>query len=359
MRKMRLLTVLAAMLLSCGIANAQTVKGDVNNDGKLNTLDVTATADSIMDGKRSGLADVNKDQKVNAADVVTVVKLVQETNYCYLGKLKPTKDNYTIIDGVYTNLNSIDQVVAGYSINILLAANQSGFFCCPSSWNARDLVIQELETGKFFALNAIDNDIADYDVFQTEKVTEAAEYRLKKKADAEAYKEILSKYFYLGTQEPTRQNYTTLEGSTTQYESLDKVLQAKLTLSIEYDERGFLLCPSSWNAKNLVLQNDNNGDFFELTKIQTGLSGYTLFRTEKVEGGAVTVLKTKAAAEEYYKKLHPKYFWLGNTMPTSKNFPTIEGVEVPADTKGLYDTVEGKFYTNKGSGDDFIAGPEL
>ena len=35
------------------------------------------------------------------------------------------------------------------------------------------------------------------------------------------------------------------------------------------------------------------------------------------------------------------------------------GVQKPANTKGLYDTVEGKFYTNQGSGDDFIAGPNV
>ena len=108
MRKLRFLTVLAAILLSCGIANAQTVKGDVNNDGKLNTLDVTAAADSIMDDKKSGLADVNKDQKVDAADVVTVVKLIQETDYFYLGTQEPTSKNYTTLEGVTTEYESID-----------------------------------------------------------------------------------------------------------------------------------------------------------------------------------------------------------------------------------------------------------
>jgi len=34
------------------------------------------------------------------------------------------------------------------------------------------------------------------------------------------------------------------------------------------------------------------------------------------------------------------------------------GGSVPANTKGLYDTVEGKFYTNQGTG-EFIAGPEV
>ena len=115
MRKMRLLTVLAAMLLSCGIANAQTegddkgnvtgdentqveiTSGDVNNDGKLNIKDVTAAADSIMDGKMSGTADVYKDQKVNAIDVVTVVNLIKETDYFLLGTEAPTNDNYTTV----------------------------------------------------------------------------------------------------------------------------------------------------------------------------------------------------------------------------------------------------------------------
>ena len=35
------------------------------------------------------------------------------------------------------------------------------------------------------------------------------------------------------------------------------------------------------------------------------------------------------------------------------------GTQKPANTKGLYDTVEGKFYTNQGGGADFIAGPNV
>ena len=35
-----------------------------------------------------------------------------------------------------------------------------------------------------------------------------------------------------------------------------------------------------------------------------------------------------------------------------------DGNQVPANTKGMYDTVEGKFYTNQGTG-EFIAGPEV
>ena len=215
MRKMRLLTVLAVMLLSCGIANAQTVRGDVNLDQKVDGEDITALADSVMKDNQSKRLDLNRDDKVNVADVVKVVNMIQ---------------------------------------------------------------------------NPI--------------------------------------YFYLGTQEPTSENFTTLEGVTREYETLEEVMKAAPTLAIEYNERGYLLCPLSWDAKDLALQNDNNGDFFELTEAETDISGYTLFKTEEVEGGAVTVLKTKADAEEYKKNLKPNYFWLGNTMPTSNNFPTLGGKEV-------------------------------
>ena len=37
----------------------------------------------------------------------------------------------------------------------------------------------------------------------------------------------------------------------------------------------------------------------------------------------------------------------------------VNGKQCPSGTKGLYDLVEGKFYTNQGSGDDFIAGPDV
>ena len=45
---------------------------------------------------------------------------------------------------------------------------------------------------------------------------------------------------------------------------------------------------------------------------------------------------------------------------STTNVTNAEGVQVPANTKGLYDLVEGKFYTNKNtSGEDFIAGPDV
>lgn len=80
MKKIRILTVLAAMLLSCGIAIAQTVKGDVNQDQKLNAKDITALADSVMKNKQSKRLDLNEDGKVNVADVTQVLNLIGAQN---------------------------------------------------------------------------------------------------------------------------------------------------------------------------------------------------------------------------------------------------------------------------------------
>ena len=216
MRRIRLFTVLAAMLLSCGIANAQTVKGDVNDDKMLNVKDITALADSVMKDNQSKRLDLNDDNAVNVADVVTVSNLIKETNYFYLGLEMPSKDNYTTIDGVATD-----------------------------------------------------------------------------------------------------------------YKSIKEVLDAKLELELlSGGERGFLLCPAGWEAKDLALQHEN-GSYYELTKVETNtISDYLLFNTEDIENDGTYVLKTIEAAEEYKKSLNPLYFWLGTYFPKSNTFPTINGQEV-------------------------------
>jgi hypothetical protein len=351
MRKMRFLTVLAAILLSCGIANAQTgtgddnvdeqeqyepITGDVNGDGKLDVLDVSAAAESIMDGKTSGPADVNKDQKVNAADVVTVVDLIQNTNYCYLGREVPTKDNYTLIDGVYTIFESIDQVLAGYSQQVTLMADEAGFFYCPSSWNVKDLVLQDQETGNFFDLNAIENDIADYDVFLSDKVTADATYRLKRKADAEAYIISITKYFYLGAEEPTSENYYTLEGVTSEYETLEEVLKAAKEVSVEIDKTVYVLCPEAWDVTGVVAQDQISGAFYGLELNTASIENHKVYKTkEKTADASTIVLKTQSEAEKYYAEKNPtvddgkNWFWMGTYFPKSNTFPTINGEEVP------------------------------
>lgn len=53
------------------------IKGDANNDGKIDSMDISAITDYIMRGKMQGFifknADVNVDKNVNAADIVEIV----------------------------------------------------------------------------------------------------------------------------------------------------------------------------------------------------------------------------------------------------------------------------------------------
>lgn len=53
------------------------IKGDANNDGKVDNMDIVAIIDYIMRGKMQGFifknADVNVDKNVNAADIVEIV----------------------------------------------------------------------------------------------------------------------------------------------------------------------------------------------------------------------------------------------------------------------------------------------
>ena len=62
-------------------------------------------------------------------------------------------------------------------------------------------------------------------------------------------------------------------------------------------------------------------------------------------------------------KIYNAKFW--DSQSTIRNFipcqsksavTNIDNIQCPSGTIGMYDTVEGKFYTNQGKGNDFIAG---
>ena len=60
---------------------AEAVKGDANNDGKVNADDIKAVVDYIMTGKTVGFnfdnANLNGDKKVDAADLVLLINKVK------------------------------------------------------------------------------------------------------------------------------------------------------------------------------------------------------------------------------------------------------------------------------------------
>ena len=333
MKTKRLLIVLAAILLSCGFLNAQTQNdavndettqtndqtdnqtttdpkdwdGDVNRDQKLNTEDIIAAADSVMENITSESADVNKDKEVNVADVVSVVYLIQRTNYFLLGTEVPTKDNYTLVDGV-TAYESLDKALEA-ALTIEVAADKTGVLLCPSSWDAKDLVLQNEKDGTIYDFAATDNDISDYDLFQTDKISAAATLKLKSKTAAEDYKKSLtpanSNYFWMGTFMPKSTTFPItldgkdVEGIVTTYTSLDDAI-SKASHDYSLGEWGVVMYPTSWGTKSdLVFLDKANKKYYALKKKDlSDFPDYTYYETTQKIGAKTTItLSTEADAK--------------------------------------------------------------
>ena len=76
---MKKIASMLSMLLILISANAQTLRGDVNGDGKINSTDAllilqSATGVVNLTDNQKKLADVNGDGKVNAVDLTLVRK---------------------------------------------------------------------------------------------------------------------------------------------------------------------------------------------------------------------------------------------------------------------------------------------
>ena len=65
-------------------------------------------------------------------------------------------------------------------------------------------------------------------------------------------------------------------------------------------------------------------------------------------------------ARVYLCKIYDENLMVRNYIPcySTKEVIDVNNKQCTVNTKGLYDTVEGKFYTNQGTG-EFIAGPDV
>lgn len=114
-------------------------------------------------------------------------------------------------------------------------------------------------------------------------------------------------YFYLGTTQPTAENYKTLPGVVNTYSSIDEAVGA--TASVAAGETVFMLCPAAWvSGKNVTLEDKTGNaiDFLE-EKDATTISGYVIYKTQALNAPNDVVLKT----QEMY------YWYVGTTKPTS------------------------------------------
>ncbi len=183
MKTKRHILALAAMLLgSLGAfaQNGETLKGDVNGDGKIDVEDVTSVVDIILSGKTYG--------------------------YFYFGTREPTADNFTSLPGAVASYTSIGEAVGA---TVSIAEGETLYMLCPAAWMKGKHV--EVEDGEGNTYDFVEDTdagaIPSYVIYKTQAFNEATDAILKfNNSSAETY------YWYVGTSKPTSLDY---EGVTT------------------------------------------------------------------------------------------------------------------------------------------------
>ena len=105
-----------------------------------------------------------------------------------------------------------------------------------------------------------------------------------------------------------------------------------------------------------------NGIKYNITNTTFNLSNLsiTLLAENNLNNG-ISTIRSFSSLRMKKCKIYDDAILLRDFIPcySTTTVTDANGTEKTANTKGLYDTVEGKFYTNQGSGDDFIAGPNV
>ena len=88
------------------------------------------------------------------------------------------------------------------------------------------------------------------------------------------------RYFYLGTTQPTAENYKTLSGVVTSYSSIDDAI--KSTVSVSTGETLYMMCPIEWmDGKNVeIVGVSENITNFQEPYDDTTIPGYAIYKTQ-------------------------------------------------------------------------------
>ena len=320
MRKMRFLTVLAAMLLSCGFANAQT---EGQTEGQIGDL-------FMRNGETWG--DVNNDGKVDAADITILANIIMGKyenidDYFYLGTVEPTRDNCNTLEGVVTTYESIEDALAAKP-TLAIQNDGFGYLLCPSGWVTSLMALQNEENnGSFYELKTIAASpepelyISGYTLFKTEQIENGGTYILKTKEAAEEYKRSLNpnpQYFWLGNTYPTKNIIsmnigTEVEGLFTDCTSLGEAMEK--SRDYKTGEYAVVLYPYSWGAvedltlnEQLVFLDSANKKYYATKrKTVSDFPDYLYYEsTEKIGANTTIKLSTNRQAEEAGATLYEK-----------------------------------------------------
>ena len=98
-------------------------------------------------------------------------------------------------------------------------------------------------------------------------------------------------YFYLGTIEPTAENYKIIPGATTSYTSFDETVGT--TVSVDAGQMLYMLCPAEWVKGKTVTLEDNSGETLNFSEDidYTTISGYAIYKTQVLNDAKDVTLK--------------------------------------------------------------------
>ena len=118
-------------------------------------------------------------------------------------------------------------------------------------------------------------------------------------------------YFYLGTIEPTAENYKIIPGATTSYTSFDEAVGT--TVSVDAGQTLYMLCPAEWVKGKTVTLEDNSGETLNFSEEidYTTISGYAIYKTQVLTDAKDVTLKVAK----------PLYWYVGTNPITTSSTP--------------------------------------
>lgn len=131
-------------------------------------------------------------------------------------------------------------------------------------------------------------------------------------ADIVAVIDVMEKgdagYFYLGTTQPTAENYASLPGVVSTYTSITEANDA--TINVTDGQTIYLLCPASWVEGKTVKLDDNDGNPINFSEDLETVSGYVVYTANGLSSSKTISLKVENTVVNYY-------WYVGQTDPSS------------------------------------------
>ena len=105
-------------------------------------------------------------------------------------------------------------------------------------------------------------------------------------------------YFYLGTTQPTAENYKTLSDVVSNYTSIDDANEVTVTVSA--GETLYMLCPTVWMKEKKAVIELNSGETINFSdeKDDVTIPEYTIYKTHVFNTSSTATLKTIPAEDE-------------------------------------------------------------